>query len=91
MTQIELVLGLLLAVVVLATAAERIKIPYPVVLVIGGLVLGALPQLPNVVLDPDTVFLLFLPPALFSASIATDWPRFRSEVRPIVAGRLCLC
>jgi len=82
-TQIELVLGLLLAVVVLATAAERIKIPYPVVLVIGGLALGALPQLPNVVLDPDTVFLLFLPPALFSASIATDWPRFRGEVRPI--------
>lgn len=85
MSQIELVLALMLAVVMLATLAERIKIPYPVVLVIGGLVLGALPQLPNVELDPDTVFLLFLPPALFSASLGTDWPRFRDELRPIFA------
>lgn len=85
MSQIELVMSLLLAVVVLAAAAERIKIPYPIVLVAGGLILGAIPALPNVVLDPDTVFLLFLPPALFSAALSTDWPGFREEIRPIFA------
>jgi CPA1 family monovalent cation:H+ antiporter len=85
MSQIELVLALMLAVVVLAAAAERINIPYPIVLVIGGLVLGAITALPNVELDPDAVFLLFLPPALFSAALTTDWPRFREEVRPIFA------
>jgi CPA1 family monovalent cation:H+ antiporter len=85
MSNVEVILGLLLAVVVLATLAERLNIPYPIVLVGGGLVLGAVPQLPNVELEPDTVFLLFLPPAIFSAAITTDWPRFRSEIRPILA------
>lgn len=81
----ELVLLLLLAVVVLATAAERVSVPYPVVLVLGGLALGFFPGLPEVTLAPDTVFLLFLPAILFAGAIGTDWRGFRSDIRPIFA------
>jgi CPA1 family monovalent cation:H+ antiporter len=84
MSQIELILALLVGVVILATIAERARIPVPVVLVGGGLLLGAIPNIPNVELDPDAVFLLFLPPAIFSAALTTDWPRFRGELRPIL-------
>jgi CPA1 family monovalent cation:H+ antiporter len=84
MSHIELILSLLVGVVILATIAERVRIPVPVMLVVGGLLLGAIPNIPNVELDPDAVFLLFLPPAIFSAALTTDWPRFRRELRPIL-------
>ena len=53
MPEIEVILGLLVAVTVLATLASRLKVPYPILLVLGGLVLGFLPGLPRVELPPD--------------------------------------
>lgn len=80
---VELVLVLLAAVTVLAALAERTSIPYPVFLVLGGLALGLLPGVPTVELDPDTVFVLFLPPILFAAAYVTSWRDFRANLRPI--------
>lgn len=64
---IELVLGLLLAVAGLAVLARKLQIAYPVLFVIGGLLLGFVPGLPPLHLNPELVFVLFLPPLLYPA------------------------
>ena len=83
MPQIEIILGLLVAVAALATLATRLKVPYPILLVLGGSALGFVPQLPRVELDPELVFLLFLPPLLYVSALFTSWRDFRANVRPI--------
>ncbi len=83
MQQIEIILGLLLAVAALATLAARLKIPYPILLVLGGSALGFVPGLPPVELDPELVFLLFLPPLLYVSAIFTSWRDFRANIRAI--------
>jgi Na+/H+ antiporter len=67
----------------LATLAGRLGIPYPILLVLGGLVLGFVPSLPRPELEPDVVFLLFLPPLLYVSAIFTSWRDFRANLRPI--------
>jgi monovalent cation/hydrogen antiporter len=81
--QIEIILGLLIAVAALATPAARLRVPYPILLVIGGSALGFVPGLPPVELDPELVFLLFLPPLLYVSAIFTSWRDFRANIRPI--------
>ena len=81
--QLETVILLLIAVLALAAFARKLVIPYPILLVIGGLVLGLIPGVPTLRLDPDVVFLVFLPPILWSAAYFTSWRDFRSNLRPI--------
>ncbi len=83
MPTIEVILGLLLVVAVLATLASRINVPYPILLVLGGLVLGFVPGLPPVELEPELVFLIFLPPLLYVSALFTSWRDFRANLRPI--------
>jgi monovalent cation/hydrogen antiporter len=78
-----LVLGLLVAVVALAIIAPRLHIPYSILLVLGGLLLGFVPGLPRFTLDPDVVFLLLLPLLLYSSAWLTSWRDFRANLRPI--------
>src|SRR5467141_1313993 len=80
---VEVVFGLLVAVAALALLARKLKIPYPIPLVIGGLLLGLIPGLPRVKLDPEVVFLFFLPPLLYPAALFTSWRDFRANLRPI--------
>ena len=82
MHELDLILVLMAAVVVLATVANRVGVPYPIFLIAGGLVLALIPGLPEVNLDPEAVFLLFLPPILFSAAYFTDWRAFKANRRP---------
>lgn len=72
-----ILLLLLVCVVILAAFAKKFKTPYPIVLVIAGAALGFLPHMPKVQLNPNLVFLLFLPPLLFSAAYQTSWRDFR--------------
>ena len=74
---------MLLVVVVLALLARRIHIPYPILFVIGGTLLGFVPALPRVRLNPEVVFLVVLPPLLFPAAMFTSWRDFRANKRPI--------
>jgi CPA1 family monovalent cation:H+ antiporter len=80
---IELVLLLLVVSTVLAVVARRFAVPYPVVLVIGGLALGFVPGLPVIELEPDLVFILFLPPILFAAGYFTSLRALRLKATPI--------
>ena len=74
---------LLVAVLVFTALARRILIPDPIFLVLGGLALSFVPRLPVVPLDPDIVFLIFLPPILWSAAYFTSLRDFRLNLRPI--------
>ncbi len=78
-----MILVLLAAVAALATLAHRLGVPYPILLVLGGLVLGFVPGLPQVELKPELVFLLFLPPLLYVSALFTSWRDFRANLRPI--------
>jgi monovalent cation/hydrogen antiporter len=80
---VEIFVGLLLAVAVLALLARKLHIPYPIFFVIGGLLLGWIPGLPKARLDPNLVFLFVLPPLLFPAALFTSWRDFRANLRPI--------
>lgn len=79
----EIFVGMLLAVAALALLARKLHIPYPILFVIGGLLLGLTPGVPRVRLSPDLVFLFFLPPLLYPAALFTSWRDFRANLRPI--------
>src|SRR5246500_53256 len=83
MNQAEIICTLLIVVAALAMLAKKVALPYPVLLVIGGLALGFVPGLPAVQLEPDMVFLLLLPPLLYPAAVYTSWRDFRANLSPI--------
>ena len=80
----ELILICLVAVGLLAILARRIRIPYPILLTIGGVVLALIPGLPQIHLAPQLVFDLFLPPLIYPAAVFTSWRDFRANLRPIL-------
>ena len=83
LSQLEAVVLLLIAVLILATIANRVLIPYPILLVLGGLALSFVPRAPIIPLQPDLVFLIFLPPVLWAAAYFTSLRDFRANLRPI--------
>jgi CPA1 family monovalent cation:H+ antiporter len=83
MDYISLVILLLAVVTALAQVTDRIRVPYVVMLVLAGIMIGLIPGLPIVTLDPDIVFLVFLPPVLYAAAWSTSWPDFKQSIRPI--------
>lgn len=84
MSRIELTLILVAFAVGLGILARRLRLPYPILLVVGGLLLAVQPWAPPVPpLEPDLVFVLFLPPLLYAAAFNTPWPAFRTHLRAI--------
>ena len=67
---------LLLFIVAFGALARRLAVPYPIVLVIGGLALSLIPGIPKIALNPDLVFFVILPPLLYSAAWLTSWREF---------------
>ncbi len=63
--------------------ANWLAVPYPITLVLGGLVLGLVPGIPDIQLDPDLVLLVFLPPLLYAAAFFADLGTLRSDARVI--------
>jgi CPA1 family monovalent cation:H+ antiporter len=83
MSAVGTVLGLLVAVAFLAFVARKVHVPYPIVLVVGGLAIALVPGLPRVQLAQDTVFLIFLPPLIYGAGWFTSLRDFRANLRSI--------
>ena len=77
MQTFELIIGLLAVVVGLVWLSDRYRVPYPMVLMAGGLLLAVLPWTPNLELDPEIVLVVFLPPILFQAAQRTSLRDFR--------------
>ena len=85
-----LITGLLLAVAALGALACRLKVPYPIMLVIGGAIFGFIPGLPEIRLDPDLVLALFLPPLLYKSSIYANFGDFRANLRGLTLSTVVL-
>jgi len=81
---LEFLIVLLLAAAALVRLADLVAIPYPIVLVVGGLAVGLVPALPDVELDPEAVFLLFLPPLLHAAGFRASPKELRAEGGPLL-------
>jgi monovalent cation/hydrogen antiporter len=83
-SQDELVLlALLIAVTALTALAPALRVPYPILLVLGGLALGFIPGVPEVSLPPELVLVGVLPPLLYAASFFTSLRDFRANLKPI--------
>lgn len=67
---------LVLVVSMLVMLGQKLRISYPIFLVLGGLALSFIPGLPSITIDPDLIFLIFLPPLLFEAAWMTSWKAF---------------
>ena len=84
MLALEVILIGLAVLAILAIVAQYLDIPYPVLLVLGGIVLGFAPGLPALAFEPELVFLLFVPPLVFSAAWRASWQELRANRREIV-------
>ena len=78
-----ILLGLVAAVAALMALAPTLRIPYPILLVVGGLALGFIPGVPRLVLPPDVVLVGVLPPLLYSAGFFTSLRDVRVNAQPI--------
>src|ERR1700742_478362 len=78
-----LVVSLLFVISMLAMLSDKLKVSYPIFLVIAGLGISLIPGIPMIRLNPDVVFVIFLPPLLYSAAWYTSWHDFWKFRRPI--------
>ncbi len=84
MDDLEFLFVLLAAAAGLVRVADIVRVPYPIVLVLGGLGIGFVPGLPDVELAPEVVFLVFLPPLLTAAGFSASPQELRAEQKPLM-------
>lgn len=84
MDQLALLFVLLLGAVVTVPLGDRLGLPSPVLMTIGGVALALLPAVPNVDVPPDYILPLVLPPLLYASVQRTSWRQFAANVRPIL-------
>ena len=71
--QLVLIIALILAICLLVMVSQRIKVAYPIMLVLGGVAMSFIPGMPRFNINPDLIFLVFLPPILYDAAINNSW------------------
>jgi monovalent cation/hydrogen antiporter len=91
MNDLQIVLAaLFISAAVLNSVANWLNVPYPIPLVIGGLLIGVIPEMPDITLNPDLVLLVFLPPLLYSSSFFYDLRTLRTDARVITLNAIGL-
>ncbi|HEY9262746.1 cation:proton antiporter, partial [Chitinophaga sp.] len=83
MENYSIVIFILAIMIVLSAVADKIRLPYPVLLISAGIGIGFIPALPNIALNPEVVFLLFLPPLLYDAAFNISPEEFRTNFNTI--------
>lgn len=83
MENYSIVLFILGLMIVLSAIATRIKIPYPILLVTAGIGIGFIPGVPTIILNPEIIFLIFLPPLLFDAAFNISYKDLRNNLATI--------
>jgi CPA1 family monovalent cation:H+ antiporter len=83
MENVSTIVVLLFGITFLGIISNKYKFPFPIVLVVSGVIISLIPNLPVITLDPDILFLIFLPPLLYSAAWNTSWHDFKAAIRPI--------
>lgn len=66
-------LGILLVILLLIMLANKIKVAYPILLVLAGLAISFIPGVPVINIEPDLIFFIFLPPLLYEAAWKVSW------------------
>ncbi|MGW0733374.1 Na+/H+ antiporter [Streptomyces sp. NPDC002851] len=84
MEQLALLFALLLGAVLSVPVGERLGLPAPVLMTLGGIVLALLPFVPNVDIPPEYILPLVLPPLLYASVQRTSWRQFTANLRPIL-------
>ncbi len=82
-SNVLLILSLLFVVSMLSMLSQKLRVSYPIFLVVAGLLISLIPGIPAVSLQPEVVFIIFLPPLLYSAAWNTSWNDFWANRRPI--------
>ena len=82
-TILPFLLAMIAVIVLLNMWANKLKIAYPILLVIAGLLISFIPGLPAVKIDPDLIFFIFLPPLLFDAAWAVSFKEMKKWWRII--------
>lgn len=83
MENFKIIVFIMAILISLMAVADKRKLPYPILLMGAGLIIGFVPVLPDLKLDPDVVFIIILPPLLYDAASKTSWHEFRTLIRPI--------
>jgi monovalent cation/hydrogen antiporter len=83
MTNYTVVLLILIVMVVLSAFSDKIRIPYPVLLVLTGIVIGFIPKLPYIEINSEIIFLIFLPPLLYDAAFNISFSQFKTHFSTI--------
>ncbi|MES2429993.1 MAG: Na+/H+ antiporter [Bacteroidota bacterium] len=83
MENIGLIVMLLFGITFMGVLSTRYKFPFPIILVLSGVIISLIPGLPVITLDPAIVFIVFLPPLLYGAAWNTSWHEFIASKRPI--------
>jgi monovalent cation/hydrogen antiporter len=83
MENVSLIIILLFGITLLGLLSNKYKFPFSISLVLSGLAISLIPGLPVVSLNPEIVFLVFLPPLLYGAAWNTSWHEFKAAIRPI--------
>lgn len=71
--QLVLIIALILAICILIMVSQRVKVAYPIMLVLGGVAMSFIPGMPRFNINPDLIFLVFLPPILYDAAYNNSW------------------
>ncbi len=83
MENYSIVIFILAIVIGLSALADKVRIPYPILLIVAGIVVGFIPALPDIELNPEIVFLIFLPPLLYDAAFNISFKEFRTNINTI--------
>ena len=83
MDKFSLILFLLFGISFLGLLSNRYKFPLPIILLLSGLAISIIPGLPIIALDPEIVFIIFLPPLLYAGAWNTSWHNFKASIKPI--------
>ncbi|RDC58153.1 Na+/H+ antiporter [Pedobacter chinensis] len=83
MENYSIIIFILAIMIGLSAIADRIKIPYPVLLIIAGIAVGFIPSLPPIDINPEIIFLIFLPPLLYDAAFNISFKDFKTNINTI--------
>ncbi|MFC0513803.1 Na+/H+ antiporter [Mucilaginibacter angelicae] len=83
MENYTIVIFILAVMIGLSAMADKVKLPYPILLIIAGIAVGFVPSIPNIELNPEIIFLIFLPPLLYDAAFNISYPTFKTNINTI--------
>lgn len=83
MENYTVVLFILAIMICLSAMADKIKLPYPIILIVAGIAIGFTPSLPKISIDPEIIFLIFLPPLLYDAAFNISMNDFKTQFNTI--------